>query len=145
MRVLCIARHAILSRHIARLCADAGGECRTAVGTDAGLRSARLDPPDVVLCDVDLLLPEVVQEWERDRALAGVPLLAASLTRRPNESPIAPGAPVAGYLYLPTLTRDALGRALCAASGRTVSVPDHAYRWPAAPAPVSAVESTPAL
>lgn len=138
MRVLCIARHAFLSGHIARLCAETGAECRTAVGSDAGLRAARLEPPDVVLWEVDLLLPEAVTEYERDPKLARVPMLAVSLTRRQNESPVLPGPLIAGYLYLPSLSREALGRALCAATGRPVVAPDGAYRWQAVPEPAPA-------
>jgi hypothetical protein len=129
MRILCIARHVILSRHIAALCAEAGGDCRIAVGAEEGLRAARLDPPDVVLCEVDLLSPEAISDWEREPGVARVPLLAVSLTRRQNESPALAGTPLAGYLYLPTLGRADLERTLAAAADRCATAPRNAYRW----------------
>lgn len=141
MRVLCVARHIVLSRHIATLCADAGGDCRIAVGADEGLRAARRDPPDVVLCEVDLLAPETVSAWEREPGLAQVPLLAVSLTRRQNESPVIAGMPPSGYLYLPALGMSDLRRALSAATGRGATAPANALRWPFAeqstPAPIA--------
>jgi hypothetical protein len=39
------------------------------------------------------------------------------------------GAPVAGYLYLPTLADCDLGRALVAAARGVPSVPPNSYRW----------------
>ena len=128
----------MLSRHIAALCADAGGDCRIAVGADDGLRAARHDPPDVVLCEVDLLVPETVSAWEREPCLARVPLLAVSLTRRQNESPVIAGTPLAGFLYLPALCEADLERALFAATGRGATAPPNALRWPSAEAPAPA-------
>ena len=128
----------MLSRHIAALCADAGGDCRIAVGADEGLRAACHEPPDVVLCEVDLLGPEAVSAWERAPGLAHVPLLAVSLTRRQNESPVNAGTPCSGYLYLPALCPADLGRALSAASGRGATAPANALRWPSAEAPAPA-------
>ena len=120
----------MLSHHIAALCAEAGGECQSAVGTDEGLRIAREAPPDVVLCEVDLLIPERMTEWERESRVAGVPLLAVSLTRRQNESPVLAGTPLAGFLYLPALGPVDLTRALAAATRGALAPPD-AYRWDA--------------
>jgi DNA-binding response OmpR family regulator len=138
MRILVVARHAILSRHIAALCADAGGDCRTAVGSDEGLRAARSESPDVVLCEVDLLAPEAFGQWERELGAERVPLLAVSLTRRQNESPVVAGSLLAGYLYLPTLGRADLSRALNAATGHGASAPANAYQWAAVPEPTPA-------
>lgn len=129
MRVLCIARHPILSHHIAALCTSADADCRPVVGMLDGMQVARVSLPEVVLCEVDLLLPDAMRAWEEDPIVARVPLLAVSLTRRQNESPMLLGAPVAGYLYLPTLDAHDLGRALAAASGHGASAPVEAYRW----------------
>ncbi|HSJ63946.1 MAG TPA: response regulator [Gemmatimonadaceae bacterium] len=139
MRILVVARHAILSRHIAALCADAGGDCRTAVGSDEGLRSARSEAPDVVLCEVDLLAPEALGDWARELEAARVPLLAVSLTRRQNESPVVAGTLLAGYLYLPTLGRADLSRVLYAATGHGASAPANAYRWSVVAEPTPAI------
>jgi hypothetical protein len=129
MRVLGIARHPMLSQHIAALCTAAGAECQPVVGMVEGMRAARISPPDVVLCEVDLLFPDAMRAWDEDPVVASVPLLAVSLTRRQNESPILLGAPVAGYLYLPTLDERDLARALAASCGRGASAPADAYRW----------------
>jgi hypothetical protein len=121
----------MLSQHIAARCADVGADCQSAVGVDAGLRLARHTPPHVVLCEVDLLIPGAMDEWERESRLADVPLLAVSLTRRHNESPVLAGSPIAGFLYLPALDVADLSRALSAATGSGTLVPSDAYRWDA--------------
>ena len=82
MRVLCIARHIMLSRHIAALCADAGGDCRIAVGADEGLRAARHEPPDVVLCEVDLLVPETVSACRSESLSCSIASICSSLRTR---------------------------------------------------------------
>lgn len=129
MHIVCIARHPILSEHIAALCVAAGGIGRPAVGADEGMRLARAISAHAVLCEVDLLMPETMRAWESDPQLGGIPLLAVSLTRRQNEVPMLAGAPVAGYLYLPTLADCDLGRALVAAARGVPSVPPNSYRW----------------
>lgn len=139
MHIVCIARHPMLSEHIAALCVAAGGVGRPAVGTDEGMRLARAIAPHAVLCEVDLLAPETMRAWEADSQLGVIPLLAVSLTRRQNEVPMLAGAPVAGYLYLPTLADSDLGRALTAAARGVPSSPSGAYRWAATaePTPVA--------
>jgi DNA-binding NarL/FixJ family response regulator len=129
MHIVCIARHPILSEHIAALCVAAGGIGKTAVGADEGMRLARAISAHAVLCEVDLLVPEIMRAWEADAQLGGIPLLAVSLTRRQNEVPMLAGAPVAGYLYLPTLADSDLARALTAAARGVPSAPSGAYRW----------------
>lgn len=129
MRVLCIARHPMLSQHIASLCTSASVDCHPVVGMIEGMYAARASQPEVVLCEVDLLVPDAMRAWEEDPVVSLVPLLAVSLSRRQNETPMLLGAPVAGYLYLPTLGSHDLGRALAAASGRGTSAPHDAYRW----------------
>lgn len=129
MHIVCIARHPMLSEHIASLCASAGGVGKPAVGADEGMRLARAVRPHAVLCEVDLLVPETMRTWESDPELGGIPLLAVSLTRRQNEVPMLAGAPVAGYLYLPTLADCDLGRALSAATRGVPAGPSDAYRW----------------
>lgn len=129
MRVLCIARHPMLSQHMAALCTSAAAECKAVVGMVEGMRQARIAPPEVVLCEVDLLVPDAMRAWDEDPVVTRVPLLAVSLTRRQNETPMLLGAPVAGYLYLPTLGTHDLARALAAAMGQGASAPVDAYRW----------------
>ena len=139
MHIVCIARHPMLSEHIAALCVAAGGVGKPAVGTEEGMRLARAIAPHAVLCEVDLLVPETMRAWETDSQLGVIPLLAVSLTRRQNEVPMLAGAPVSGYLYLPTLADSDLGRALAAAARGVPSAPSGAYRWSATaePTPVA--------
>jgi hypothetical protein len=47
----------------------------------------------------------VLDAWSRESVLAGIPVLAVSLTRRPEESIPADLCGVAGVIYLPTLDR----------------------------------------
>lgn len=129
MRTVCIARHPMLSQHLAMVCASAGSESHSAVGVAEGSRLALETHPDVVLCEVDLLVSDTLEAWESDPVLGRLPLLAVSLTRRHNETPILAGTPVAGYLYLPELSTRDLARALSAATGRGATAPDGAYRW----------------
>lgn len=129
MHVLCIARHPILSQHIASLCTSAGAGCEPVVGMLEGMRVARSGSHEVVLCEVDLLVPDAMRAWDEDPIVASIPLLAVSLTRRQNETPMLLGAPVSGYLYLPTVGPRDLARALGAACGKPVTAPVDAYRW----------------
>lgn len=129
MRAICIARHPMLSQHLAMLCASAGSESHAAVGVADGFRLAGAAPPDVVLCEVDLLTPDVLDEWAQSAVLGRVPLLAVSLTRRQDETPFLSGTPVAGYLYLPGLSTRDLARLLAAATGRGATAPAGAYHW----------------
>lgn len=129
MRVLCIARHPMLSEHIASVCTAAGARCEPVVGMPDGMHEARRTLPVVALCEVDLLVPDVMRAWEEDPILAHIPLLAVSLSRRQNETPMLLGAPVAGYLYLPTVSDSDLASALAAACGEPVVAPAGAYRW----------------
>lgn len=128
MRILCIGRHEILSRHVAALCDQSSAECCSVVGMEEGMRQAVSLQPEMVLCDVDLLAPDVMRIWEDEATLRRIPVLAVSLSRKPNEVPAFPGTPVAGFLYLPSLRAGDLERAIVAASGRGVSAPAHAYR-----------------
>jgi hypothetical protein len=47
---------------------------------------ARSSFPDVVICDYDLLVAAPLADWERDPILCEVPIIAVSLTRRPEEA-----------------------------------------------------------
>jgi hypothetical protein len=129
MNVLCIARHPILSEHIASLCTSAGAQAEPVVGMLEGMRAARRGVHEVVLCEVDLLVPDAMRAWDEDPVVSNIPLLAVSLTRRQNETPMLLGAPVSGYLYLPTVGPQDLARALSAACGIRVTAPADAYRW----------------
>ncbi|HEU4565201.1 MAG TPA: hypothetical protein VFS05_11150 [Gemmatimonadaceae bacterium] len=132
MRAVCIARHPILSEHYRDYFGALGVEAEAAVGFEEGMRLAREHDAEVVLCEYDLLTTAPLPQWEADPALARIPLVAVSLTRRPEEACATDANAIAGFLYLPAL-RDEDARALLrAATGRGVRVPGNALRWPAA-------------
>ena len=101
MRAVCIGRHQILSEHFCSFFRDAGMECVSAVGAGDGVAVVRAQCPDVVICDYDLLRPTLIREWERDAWLGEIPIIAVSMTRRPEEARLAGTAPVVDFLYLP--------------------------------------------
>jgi hypothetical protein len=99
---------------------------------------ARSSFPDVVICDYDLLVAAPLADWERDPILCEVPIIAVSLTRRPEEAHFVDANGIAGFLYLPLVDDDAAVRMVKAACSRGsggqrvhgVRVPDSAFRWP---------------
>ena len=103
MRVLCVGRHAFLSEHLCRYFSDTGAECEPAVGATEALRKAGEFEPHVVVSDADLLTPALLDSWATEPALSDVPVLAVSLTRRPEESSPAEFSELAPVLYLPGL------------------------------------------
>jgi molybdopterin-guanine dinucleotide biosynthesis protein A len=106
MRVLCVGRHAFLSEHLCRVFRDAGAECAPAVGTADALRRAAELEPHAVVCDCDLITPALLDSWAADSALAQVPVLAVSLTRRPEETSPADLCGLAAVIYLPSVERE---------------------------------------
>ena len=129
MRVLCVARHEILSGHFCQFFSSLDAETRAAVGLDEAIALAAHFRPDVVVCDYDLLSSAALDRWGQEASLASASLIAVSLTRRPEEVHVD-GHAVAGFLYLPTLCREDALRVLSAArraSGVSVS---HTLTWP---------------
>ena len=122
MRLLCVGRHAVLSEHLASLFRSFGGETAPAVGLADAMDVARVFAPDAVVCDYDLLATVSLTTWECDAALSRVPIVAVSLTRRPEEVHLLDVNNVAGFLYLPALER-ADGQRLLAALGRRGPTP----------------------
>jgi len=122
MRLLCVGRHAVLSEHLASLFRDFGAETASAVGLAEAEEAARVFAPMAVVCDYDLLATVSLTAWERDPLLSRVPIVAVSLTRRPEEVHVLDVNNVAGFLYLPTLEREDAAR-LLAALGRRSATP----------------------
>jgi hypothetical protein len=120
MRVLCIARHGVLSDHLASLFRGFGAESCSAVGLAEALAAARSFAPQAVICDYDLLATVSLTAWERDPQLARVPIVAVSLTRRPAELHALDVNNVAGFVYLPALDHEDGVRLLAALGGRGV-------------------------
>jgi len=105
MRLLCIGRHQFLSEHLCRFFSELGSDCEPVVGLANALAVASTFEPHLVIAESDLLSPAVLDAWSRESVLAGVPVLAVSLTRRPEESIPADLCGLAGVVYLPTVDR----------------------------------------
>ena len=118
LRALCIARHCILSEHIARYFAAMGILTTNAVGVESASTGTVEWTPDVVICDYDLLASIPLEEWEHDPLLSRTPVVAVSLTRHAEELHLLDVNGIAGFLYLPTLDRSAALRILYAAAAR---------------------------
>lgn len=129
MRAVCIARHRYLSEHIASVFADIDVHAVPAVGFEEGIALARRTGPSLVLCEYDLLAMAPLHRWERDRELGAIPIIAVSLTRRPEEAHLADTNGIAGFLYLPTLSAEDAWRVLHAATGHAVRPPGDALAW----------------
>ena len=112
LTALCVGRHRFLSEHLAAYFSRIGLLTRCAVGLDEALATVRGEAPDVVICDYDLLAAIPIERWERDPAFARVPVIAVSLTRRPEEMHVLDVSGIGGFLYLPTLDPQAALRVL---------------------------------
>jgi DNA-binding NarL/FixJ family response regulator len=123
MRVLCVGRHPFLSDHLRRFFDALGVNARPVVGLDEAIEAAAEYQPDAVVCDYDLLATIPLDGWERDPLLSRLPVIAVSLTRRPEEVHLLDVNGIAGFLYLPTLEREhALQMLSAAASWRRAGV-----------------------
>ena len=139
MRILCVGRHGVLSEHLASLFRGFGAETCAAVGLDEALTVARSFEPQAVICDYDLLAGVSLAAWERDPVLSRVPVVAVSLTRRPEEVHVLDVNNVAGFIYLPALERPDAERLLAAiARSVTAKLPPSPRRRRDTPESVSA-------
>lgn len=118
MRLLCVGRHALLADHIASVFRDAGAETQPVVGLGEAAEAASASPPDAVLCEYDLLATNPLSGWERDPILGDVPVIAVSLTRRPEEACAFDVNGISGFLYLPSLDQEAAMRTLAGLARR---------------------------
>ncbi len=82
-------------------------QCETAVGVEGARVVARSFEPHLVVAECELLNPSVLETWSMEGALSDVPVLAVSLTRRPEESLTSEHCGLGG-VYLPTLDRDSV-------------------------------------
>jgi DNA-binding response OmpR family regulator len=138
MRLLCVGRHAYLSEHLCRYFRDLGADCAAAVGASDALRVAAIFEPHVLICDCDLITPTLLTEWAAEPNISDVPLLAVSLTRRPEELPPVELLGVAGVLYLPALTRTQVQALLAGAHRPRGVTPPIGWRSPVAADSISA-------
>jgi hypothetical protein len=138
MRLLCVGRHAYLSEHLCRYFRAFGADCAAAVGaSDAEVIAASFEP-HVVVCDCDLITPTLLDEWAVAPSFADVPLVAVSLTRRPEEMPPLELLGVAGVLYLPALEADQVQALLAGAHRRRGVMPPVGWRSPGVPESIPA-------
>ncbi len=137
MRLLCVGRHAYLSEHLCSYFRDLGADCATVVGAIDAPHVAAAYEPHVVVCDCDLITPALLTEWASDPIIGNVPLLAVSLTRRPEELPPLELLGVAGVLYLPALEKSQV-KVLLAGAHRPRGVsPPIGWRSPLVTDPIS--------
>jgi hypothetical protein len=127
MRVLCVGRHAFLSEHLCRYFSELGAECESAVGTGAVAGAAARFEPHLVVSEGDLLTPALLDDWSHDATLAGTPVLAVSMTNRPENGAALSAA--GGVVYLPALDREQ-GLALLAGAFRPRGVQSPDWRMP---------------
>ena len=126
MRLLCIGRHPYLSGHFSRFFERLGLSVVATEGLEEAVRLVPSVAPDVALVDYDLLASRPLGAWMADAAAREVPIVAVSLTRRPEEM-LLDRSTVVGSLYLPVLEPDtALSVLRHAASRGGVSVPEGA-------------------
>ena len=125
VRILCVGRHPYLGDHLCEYFRDAGVETTCAVGVPDALARARESLPDVVVCDYDLLATIPLRLWEGDAVLSNTPIVAVSLTRRPDEVHLLDVNGIAGFLYLPGMTRGDAMRMVRAASSSASPVPSY--------------------
>ena len=138
MRLLCVGRHAYLSEHLCRYFRGLGADCSAAVGVSEALSLVSRYEPHVIVCDCDLITPALLDEWAQDPQTAEVPLLAVSLTRRPEELPPVELMGVAGVLYLPSLDRSQVLALLARAHRRRGVAPPIDWKPPVASPSITA-------
>ena len=128
MRALCVGRHEYLAKHLELFFAELGLDATSAVGLDDAVRVARQVRPDVVICDYDLLATRPLDAWEADVFLSRTPVIAVSLTRRPEDVHLLDVNGIAGALYLPTLDAES-ARQMLAGIPRAQRGPVVAPHW----------------
>ena len=125
-----MGRHQFLSDHFSLFFRNLGLDATSAVGIDGAVGAARDCCPDVVICDYDLLATAPLGAWEGDEILSRTPVIAVSLTRRPCEGHLLDVNGIAGFLYLPTLSRDEALTALAGACRRNTYVLNSSFDKP---------------
>jgi DNA-binding response OmpR family regulator len=138
MRLLCVGRHAYLSEHLCRYFRELGADCSAAVGASAALTLATSYEPHAIICDCDLITPALLDEWAVEPRMTDVPLIAVSLTRRPEELPPVELLGVAGVLYLPALERSQMLALLAGAHRHRGVVPPIGWKPPVAASSITA-------
>ena len=131
LSALCVGRHRFLSEHLGRYFDRIGVETRCAVGLEEAMALAAKRSPDVVVCDYDLLVTAPFQQLETNASFSGLPVIAVSLTRRPEEMHLLDINSIGGFFYLPTLDPAAALRQLEMARAAARYSPSGDWRQPA--------------
>jgi hypothetical protein len=106
-----------LADHVARVLADAGIDTTQVVGVEAALPAlSALHPPHVFVIEYDLIASAPPELRPTLTKLSALPIVAISMTRRYTEMHPIDAAPVAAFVYLPTMTAAALQRTIYAAA-----------------------------
>lgn len=133
LHALCVGRHRFLSDHLGVFFGRYGLTATCVVGLDEAIAAAEERVPSVVICDYDLLATIPLDEWERHETLSRLPVVAVSLTRRPDEMHPLDVNGIAGFLYLPSLRPEGVQRILGALTAAHVPSLD----WSSRSRPVS--------
>jgi hypothetical protein len=107
---LCVARHRFLSNHYGSFFGRYGLTSTCVVGIPAAIEAAESCSPSLVVCDYDVLAVVPLDEWESHGTLSQLPLVAVSMTRRPDEMHPLDVSGIAGFLYLPALKPEQIKR-----------------------------------
>lgn len=105
--MVCISRHQYLSEHLCRVFGELGVQCEPVVGVAAAGDLAERFEPHLMVVEDALLSPAVLDDWAAMHVMRDVPVLAVSLTRRPEDGVSVAMHGIAGVIYLPALDRDA--------------------------------------
>jgi hypothetical protein len=108
-----------LGEHICSIMRSAGIDCQSVIGLREGMDVSRAARPDVVICDYDLLATAPRHEWQLASGRAESPIVAVSLTRRPEEAHLVDGRTIAGFLYLPSVDSADVERTVLDATARS--------------------------
>lgn len=132
LHALCVGRHRFLSDHLGVFFGRFGVSSTCVVGLDEAIAVAGQCSPALVICDYDLLATIPLDEWERHATLSRLPVVAVSMTRRPDEMHPLDVNGIAGFLYLPALRPESAQRMLSALTASR-SIPSLSWSSPGTP------------
>lgn len=112
LHALCVGRHRFLSDHLGVFFGRFGLSTTCVVGLDEAIAAAGQCAPALVICDYDLLATIPLDDWERHAILSRLPVMAVSMTRRPDEMHPLDVNGIAGFFYLPALRPESAQRIL---------------------------------
>ena len=132
MRVLCVARHPILSEHLGRFFEALGVDTVTCVGLEDAMDVVvDVNDVDAVICDYDVLAAMAPDAWATSPLLSSTPVIAVSLTRHPGEAHLIDANSIAGFFYLPTLEPDDAREVLAGIRRKRGAInPPNVLPWP---------------